>query len=179
MSTGKFRRRKYKVYNVSMSEKSLQKNYNYCQETISLKTKIEEGFLVLGERLAKIRDELLYTKSWETFEDFLEEMGMSPSAASKLINIYLKFVVSMNIPREKLLSMGGWSDLSDLLPYVNTKKEAIEMIENMSGLMRVDRRKLLQEKKTGIQMSECKHDWIDVHFRQCSICGDREKVYNN
>lgn len=155
---------------------ALQKHSKYCNDTIALKTTLEEGFLVLGERLAKVRDEELYKPTWDAFEDFLEEMHLSPATASKLINIYLKLVIEFKIPKTKLLEMGGWSDLSEILPLVKNKGEAEEMIDNLAPLNRQHRRGLLTEKKTGVIIDNCKHK--DTYtIKICRTCGDREKIY--
>ncbi len=162
-----------------MNEKVATRNHNYCEQTISLKSGLEEGFFVLGERLAKIRDEELYQPSWDSFPEFLEEMKLSEATASKLINIHLQFVVKFGIDKQKLLEMGGWSDLSEILKLADSKEKTIEIIDELGPLLRADRRRALSEKKTGISMGECLHDWTTVHFKQCKKCQERKKVFDN
>lgn len=159
-----------------MKEALAKKNYDYCQDTIAFTKGIAEHFLTLGERLARIRQEELYKPGWETWQDFLEEMHMPESVASRLVNIYLKFVVQYQIPRQKLLSMGGWSDLSEILPYANSKKEVEEMIDTLAPLRRQDRRAVLQEKKTGLPMKDCRHRRAYI-IKICPECPYREKIH--
>ena len=56
----------------------------FLRETLELRQSIEEGFLSLGERLKKIRDERMYEVDYESFDHFLSELKVSPGTASKL-----------------------------------------------------------------------------------------------
>jgi len=154
----------------------VEKNHKYCEETIQLTWKIEGWFFEIGERLARIRDEELYKPGWESFPLFLEEMRMSESNASKLINIHQKLVVQFQIPKPKLLALGGMSDLADILPLATSKEAALALIDEMSPLMRSDRRLLLREKKTGNPAADCKHrDTYKIEV--CRDCGQRIRDY--
>ncbi len=159
-------------------KKELDKNYKYCEETIALKDNIEAGFLALAERLYKIRHEELYLPAWEDFDAFCEEMRLNPSTVSKLCNIHTRLVVEMEIPKSTLLSLGGYSDLSEVLVHAKDKKGTIALIEELAPLQRSDRRKLLTEKKTGIEIIDCKHKNYYI-IKICKDCGNREKVYED
>jgi hypothetical protein len=150
---------------------------NYCEETLSLKRDIEVSFLDLGERLQRIRDDQLYFPSWDTFEDFMMEMKMSAGTASKLINIYQRFVLEYKISTKAIAKAGGWSIVAECLSIVKSKEEAVEWIEKASLMTQTDIRREIKEAKTGIPMSECKHDWVSLRF--CKCCGLRERTYED
>lgn len=158
-----------------MSTKALQKNLEYCEKTLTLKSALEEGFVALGERLGRIRDEELYKPQWSTFAEFLEEMKLSEATASKMISIYQKFVIGFGIAPEKIALAGGWNPAYEISTFAQTKKEAVEWLEKSSTLTRQDLRKELQERKSGIPMKECKHK--DTYtIKICRDCGEREKI---
>jgi hypothetical protein len=149
----------------------------YCEETIRLKENIEMSFLELGERLMRIRDERLYENNWEAFEDFLMEVKISNGTASKLINIYQRFVLEYKIPLKKLASAGGWSVVAECLPLIKSKDEALEWLEKAGFMTQTDIRREMKEAKTGIMMKDCDHDWEYISFRTCSKCSLKERVY--
>lgn len=161
-----------------MNQEKLDKaHYSYCLETIELVKGISEHFLTLGERLSTIRQEELYKPGWESFPEFLEETHISESVASRLINIYLKFVIQYQIPKSKLLALSSWSDLSDLLPHAKTKEEALKLLQEVAPLRRADRRAYLKEKSTGVPQTVCKHP-KKYTIQICPDCDWREKVYD-
>lgn len=149
----------------------------YCNDTLQLKFTIESSFLSLGERLMKIRDERLFEPQWETFGTYVSELKMSEPSASKLINIYRRFVLEYNIEPQKLLNAGGWSVVAEILPVVKTKAEAVEWIDKMEVLTKEDIRKEILEKKTGITQQNCPHkDTYEIIV--CRTCGERMRKYN-
>lgn len=126
----------------------------------------------------KIRDERLFEPQWDTFGIYVSELKMSEPVASKLINIYKRFVLEYNILPEKLLKAGGWSVVAEVLPVVKTKEEAVEWIDKMEVLTKEDIRKEILEKKTGITQQNCKHeDYYTI--KVCRVCGDKERIYEN
>jgi hypothetical protein len=149
----------------------------YCEETIRLKENIEVAFLDLGERLMRIRDERLYENNWDAFEDFLMEVKISSGTASKLINIYQRFVLEYKISTKKIALAGGWSIVAECLPLVKTKDEALEWLEKAGFMTQTDIRREMKEAKTGIMMKDCEHDWTYIKFRTCEKCSLKERVY--
>lgn len=158
---------------------ALEKHHTYLQKTIEMKFAIEGGYLVLAERLAKIRDEEMYLPEYENFVGFLDEMNISEATASKMINIYQRFVVEYEIPKDTIIAAGGWSTIAELLPHAKDKETALTLIDKVSGLMPGDKRRAMRELKTGIAMDTCKHIWDEIHLRQCKKCGERQKIYDN
>lgn len=143
----------------------------FCKETIEFKSGIEKSFLFLAERLRRIKQEGLWKGGWTNWEEFVMEMKMSAATASKLITIYEKFVLEYNIDEDKLAN-AGWVGLYEVLPLCGTKKEALEAINDVTTLKRDDLREKIRELKNG----ECRHDWYEIHLKQCSVCGKREKI---
>lgn len=149
---------------------------DYCNETVKMKQNIETAFLTLGERLMKIRDQRLFEGQWASFSLYLLDAKISEATASKLINIYHKFVLEWQFPVEKLAEAGGWTSLAALLPICKTKEQAEPWLDKTFVLSRPDLEKEIKESKTGIDMRHCKHEDNYV-IRVCRQCGDRERVY--
>lgn len=157
--------------------KALERNHTYLQKTIEMKLAIEGGYLVLAQRLAKIREEELYSPEYENFQGFLDEMNISEATASKMINIWLRLVVEYEIPKERLIEAGGWANLSEILPYAKTKEKALELIDKVTNLLPSDRRRVIRGLKTNIDLDKCNHDWYAI--RVCRKCQDRQKIHED
>lgn len=153
----------------------MQPTIQYCNETLELKTNIERGFLILGERLYKIRSEKLYSPQWSSFNEYLEEFGnMSPGTASKLITIYLRFVKDFEIDESRLLQAKGWTNLAKIAAISNTKEEAEEWMNKAITLSSRDLDREIHEHIHGTDMLKCEHRNKDtMMFHVCSDCGDR------
>lgn len=152
------------------------KSYTYCTDTIRLKAKLEEGFVELGARLYEIRKGELYSPSWTSFAEYLKEMKMAESTASKLVSIHERLVLEYKIKPEEIAEVGGYTEAYEILPHISNKKEAKELLEKAKILSRDDLRKELKEMKTGVQMKECKHTHTYT-IEICKDCGDRHEVY--
>lgn len=153
----------------------LEKANNYLEKTVELKSSIERSFLLLGERLKKIRDERLYLPSYEAFWCFTEEqLKMSESVASRLISVYQKFILDWKVSPEKVVEIGGWNEAYLISKHAKNKDEAEEMLEKYALMPPSEVRKDVASLKVG----EHRHEWIEVRIRQCKACGLREKIYN-
>jgi hypothetical protein len=152
--------------------------YNFCTDTLKLKKTSESSFLELGARLRAIRDGHLYEPQWTSFPEYLSEMDVSESQASKLINIYKVFIVEGKFPVEKVLQAKGHAVLAEYLPYIKTQEDREWALENATLLSSQDSRKLLKEKKTGVDMSECKHEDYYI-IKVCRTCGDKESIHED
>lgn len=151
--------------------------YSYLEQTKALKDKLEEGFLTLGERLFKIRTEELWKNGHDSFPLFLEEMKMSEATASKLINIYRKFVVQYGFSEERLVAAGGWTQLAEILPYAKDKEAAERLVEKSITLTRKHLRDELSEERTGVSQAKCLHaNSYTIHV--CRDCGFKERIFD-
>lgn len=151
-------------------------NISYCNDALLLKDTIEVSFLSLGERLYNIRERKMYEGQWSSFSEYVMEFkNISEGTASKLINIYQKFVITYGIEPRQIAGAGGWSVIAETLPLVKSKDDAIHWLEQSTLLSRSDLRRTIQEAKTGVDMADCKHE--DTYtIEVCRICGVRHTV---
>jgi hypothetical protein len=151
-------------------------NFNYCQQAIQIKKTTEANFLMLGQYLHNIREQQLYQGQWDSFPEYLEDMTLPEGTASKLINIYKKFVYEYGIANERLLETGGWTKLALLLPIVTDKDTAEEWLDKATVLSSRDLQKEIKESETGIDMIQCQH--TKTRFvEKCEECGEHWQVY--
>lgn len=163
-----------------MDRRLAKVNYEYCTETLSLKNRLELSYLELAERLHKIQLNKMYLPNYDTFEDFCTEMKISLATASKLINIWLRFVIKFKIAPKMLAEAGGWSVVAELLPYAESRTSAERWLRQAKANTRTDLRKSLLEVKTGIDMSTCKHAREEViTFKKCLDCGETHRIYDD
>lgn len=162
-----------------LSEVSPVSDATYCQRAVALKKNIEVTFLVLGEMLKNIRDEKRYEGTYTDFEEFLEDLNLTASNASKIITVFEYFCENLKVPEDKLVNAGGYSVLYEL--YILSKSEADqksfvdEKLSMLASPMIGGRQKYLRELKNGVEA--CEHAWKDLHIRQCSNCYVKEKLY--
>jgi len=155
-------------------EQEEKQKHEFLQMLIQLSQQLEFNYLEFGKQLKTCRDDTVFSPEYETFPAFLQEMKLTQGTASKLINIYEKFVVEYDIPQKRLAEAGGWSVVAEILPIVNNKKEAKEWVEKAVRLRRKDLRKEVKEKKTGVSMANCKHE--DTYLIEiCRTCSDSWK----
>jgi len=147
---------------------------SYCEETIALVHNIEGAFIALGERLHRIRNERMWEGRWDSYEDYLSEINISPAKASKITSIYEKYVLEYNVPQDKLVKV-GWSSLYSLLPAVKDKESANEWVDKASVLRREDIEDEIRDIKLG---APCPHKNTEIlKLEICKDCGKRWKIY--
>lgn len=151
-----------------------KKKHEFLQMLIQLSQQLEFNYIEFGKQLKTCRDDTIFDPEYDTFPAFLQEMKLTQGTASKLINIYEKFVVEYGIPIEKLAQAGGWSVVAEILPVVANKAKAKEWVEKAIKMRRKDLRKEVKEEKTGVSMASCLHK--DFYLLQiCRVCGDSFK----
>ncbi len=151
-------------------------NFDYCQETLLLKSTIESSFLDLAARLMKIRNERLYEPQWTSFAEYCMEMKMKESVASRLINILERFVIGFGATYEDIVKIGGWSMAAELLPVIKTEEDLKHWFGKAELLSRDDIRRDKKEALTGILQTECQHPNA-YKLVICPDCGERHKLY--
>lgn len=145
-------------------------------EVVELKKNIELAFLTLGEKLYKIRDEELYLSNWESFVDYLDEVKISPSVASRLITVYEKMVLEYELSTDLIANAGGWSNAYEILQISSGKTDAKKWLKESENRLPKDTKIALREARTGIKQDECKHEdfyTIDI----CRKCGAKIRTY--
>lgn len=147
------------------------KNLSYCQVAIGMKKDMEFTYLKLGEMLYNIREGNLFEPQWSSFGEYIMELKISESTASKIINIYRLFELEYGFPREKL-SLVGWTALAETLPFIKSKADAKHWLEHATSLTRVDLKRELIEAKTGVMQRDCSHKNTYM-IQVCKDCGDR------
>ncbi len=146
-------------------------NLTYCNDALTLKTSLEQGFLRLGEYLHTIKLKRLWESNWASWEEFSLEFKMSQNSITKLIQIYSTFVLDYRIEGDRVVEAGGWSVIAELLPVIESKKDAEDWLTKAKELTREDLRKEITEKKTGVPMQQCKHKntYTIVVCRDCGV----------
>lgn len=154
-------------------------NYNYCQACIEWKEQIELAFIVLGEKLMNIRDKYMYVDSWESFDDYLKEIKMQPSVASRLITVYKKFVLEYELPVDRIAAAGGWSNAYEIIGKSKDREEALSWLERFEN---ADSEKTVgsikKELRSGISRDDCPHSESYI-LKVCLKCGEKVRVYEN
>ncbi len=149
-------------------------SYNYCEQAIKLKQHAEVTFIALAGHLMKIRDEKLWNAGYTSFEEFLDELKISPATASKLISIYQKYVIEYGFTDEELSAAGGWSVLAETLPLIGSRSLAEEWLVKSATLSLRDIRKEALEAKKGIittsTTTTCEHH-NKMLIEKCIDCG--------
>lgn len=147
----------------------------FCDETIALKKTLESGFLVLGERLARIKREQLWEGQWSNFGEFCREMDINEATASRLITVYETYVEKYHIDQADLSGKPWYSlyQLRKMIPANATKQDVEQIVKSTETLNRQELNKMLREQEHGV----CQHEWKEVKFRQCSNCNQLERVY--
>lgn len=153
----------------------VQKNFNYCMDTLHAYCKLNIEYFYIAEKLQKIQNERLYEPQWSTFWEYCMEMrAMSLDTIKKLMAVHRKYVVEYKISPEKMDKI-GWTVLGEALPLIKSKEQAMKLIESPETRQHI--KKTIKEMKTGIKMDECKHE--DSYLvRICRTCGDRWQEFH-
>lgn len=165
----------------AMDQRLAKNNYDYCKDTLLLKHDIERNYVELAGRLCTIEDGKMYEPNYESFNEFLEDVNITPSVASRMKTIWRRFVVEYKIKLTKIAEAGGWDKVYSVIKVTTNKGEAEEWLERLSGdnkLRRSDLRKELKERETGIEMSKCRHRHTEtITFHKCLDCHDTWRDY--
>lgn len=148
----------------------MKESVKYVRDTLKLRDTIEGAFIALGERFYKISEQSLWHGVYESYAEFLTDMRVSESTASKLMQVYKVYIVEYKIAPAKLAKI-GYSNLYMAIPLI--AKQGVEVaIEKAGSLRREDIEDEVREEE-----SECKtHDWEKVTIRVCMTCGKKERL---
>ncbi len=91
----------------------------YLRGTVDLVKQIETRFTELGARLYRIREERLYADSHDSFQGFLDEIGVKKAIASVLCSVHRAYVVDGGVKRETLAGI-GYTNLYKAIPLIGS-----------------------------------------------------------
>ena len=160
-----------------MPKRLLTSDRQYCLEVIDLKIRAELDFLTLGRELEKIYRERKWESGWGSFEEYLVDMRMSLSTASKLRRIWSLFIEQHRVEPMRLAAVGGWSVVAEVLPRIRESKDVeryVCILENHPT--KTDLRRTLHEESSGVDMQKCRHANV-YYLRICEDCNLKERVY--
>ncbi len=147
------------------------------QALFSLKAKLEDDFVAIGQLLSEVKRKGLYKiKGYNKFKDFIEqEYNIAGTFASKLISIYDLFVDELDIDESSLKNIGV-DKLNMIKPLVKNKtySESEEWLNKANELSATDLREDIKEVRKQTQSKSMKEVLIDqfyetmVTFFNCS-----------
>lgn len=106
--------------------------YQFCEETGKLARGIKNGLMLLAQRLYRIERQKLYKPTYEKFYQYCDEIELHESVASRLIGIYEKFVLDLQIPFEEIESV-EYTKLYEIRKIAETKDIAMHWIEKVNS----------------------------------------------
>jgi hypothetical protein len=126
----------------------------------------------------KIRDEELYLATHTSFVEFLWEMKLTESTASKMISIYNRFILELGVSSQKVLEAGGWTTAYKLKDLAKDKETAEEVLDLAATWSPKDLDTYIKEKKSGVSQETCSHPDGLIRFEWCKHCNLKERLYD-
>ena len=146
--------------------------YEYIKETKELVKGIRIDFIRLGGRLLKIRDERLWEGIYESWEEFLEELDLSKTSATRIIQVYKVYVIEKGVEPDKIAE-AGITNLYEAIPMLEEAKseeEVEEIVEKAKTLKRDDIKQEAMKHKAKTH----EHHWHVVEI--CYKCGAKRTI---
>lgn len=106
-------------------QKTFEKALELHNRVISLKGKLFNIFIELGEALSKMHRGKLYKPlGYRTFEEYIAspEVSIKRSTVYALICIYEKLLISFGYPKERLIKI-DWSKLNAIFSYIDPENK--------------------------------------------------------
>lgn len=147
----------------------MKESAKYVKETLKFRDTIEGAFIALGERFNRIKEEVLWNGMYGSFSEFLADMHVSESTASKLVQVYRVYIVEHKIKPERLAKI-GYSNLYAAIPLL--EKHGIDEVIQKALLLRRDD---ISVEARDQREDACSHDYEKVTIRVCTKCGGKEK----
>lgn len=161
-----------------MSELEIQ-HKDYCDDTLEMEQGARLVYLILGERLRKIRENRMYEPAWSSWHEYcMEFKDLSTGSISKIIAVYERFILELGYKPLELAKAGGWTKLYEISKRVTNREDAAKWLDIAETCSRKDLNDYLIEDKVGVIMSECHHEDTYV-IRVCRECGNKEEVFEN
>lgn len=152
-----------------------QEAYEYCEETIKLKGKLELGYMTVAQRLWIIKANNLAEHQYGGWDNFLKDIGIDKGVAKQMMYVYKKFVIENRIDPQDVVDAGGYSVMYRVLPLVKDRESALEAIETVKTLRT---RELVIKHLNDVKnegKADCKHE--DTYtIEVCDCCGEKWKT---
>lgn len=160
-----------------------EESREFCDETGQLARGMKSAFMLLAQRLYKIREKKLYQKAgYDTFWEYREDvLKIENSIVSKLINLYEFFVVMYGVDFESIQN-SSYTKLYLVKPLIEKKSEIDEWLQKEKDLPNSEFKKEVKQakiKKFGKKdIEDCEH--IDTHLiRVCNECAESWAEYQD
>lgn len=158
---------------------SEEKKYEFCEETAQLARGVKVGLMLLAERLYRIREQKLYKPTYEQFYLYCQEIEMHESVASRLISIFERFVLELQMPFEEIKKV-EYTKLYEIRKVADTKEIAqhwIDKVNSPDPSLRLSYRDLKAQIKAfqnlGSEEEKCPTDHSNTYLvRICRECGE-------
>jgi hypothetical protein len=146
---------------------------NILEETKELFNSLSEGFLVLGENLFSIFTKELWKGKYDSYEEYIEWVGISPATASKLRQVYQHYVLDKGYDNYADLSLIPWTSLYENISIATSKRWIEEKVAlAKEGQLRGSN--LKEEKRIALK-GECeRHNFYTLKI--CKNCNYKIKV---
>ena len=153
--------------------------YAFCEDTGKLARGIKNGLMLLAQRLYKIERQKLYKPTYEKFYLYCDEIELHESIASRLIGIYEKFVLDLQIPFEVIEAV-EYTKLYEIRKVADTKEIAMHWIEQVNSpnpeqrlSIRDLKAKIKALQKLGDEDEQCPSNHGNTYLvRCCRDCGE-------
>lgn len=154
---------------------SEEEAYKYCQETGQLSRGLKVGYMLLSQRLHRIKKQKLYKPEHEHFYMYCDDIGISETIASKLIGIYEKFCIEFGIELDEVKNL-DYTKLYLIKPISETKELAEHWIEEAKVLTVKDLKSKIRSTVKDVDQMKCEHH--DTYLvRCCRECGETWEEY--
>lgn len=141
------------------------KTADYICDTIDLVHQIETRFLELAKRLYKIKEEKLWSTTYDSFQEFLDEAHINPGHASILVSIHRNYIVEGGKTQEQLKGI-GYSNLYEAIPLI--EKDGVD--KALKKAETLTRAEIIHEVRD-VEHPDCTHPML---ITICEVC--RKKV---
>lgn len=130
---------------------------NLLEKTEQLFHSARVSFIEAASALYDCREQEVWKEQYESWADFLEVLGLSQSAGSKMLSSYEHFVIEGGVSHAKLATV----ELEKAYLAIELTGTAHEQIEKASLLSRAELKEQKVFEKTGQE---------HVHSYVCRIC---------
>lgn len=141
---------------------------------MTLKKTMSMAFLIIGKELREMKS----NNYWKfivgedlTWVDYCTELGFNRNYADLLIRMYDQFIVKLKFSESEIAEVDQ-RKLIAILPHVDNRKVAEELLEDARQLSRSDLLLKVHQMKNDPQ--KCEHQVEEVHYYYCKLC--REKL---